>query len=95
MLLIRHPTNTTPSFIHDAGGVFLAQSLDPGGGQRQFLAPDALHFGYPGVGTEVGYGEKVVAGLCDCVFHTQPIEQRALGVLLAGGDLNQALNEMG
>jgi hypothetical protein len=22
--------------------------VDPGGGQREFLAPDALHFAYPG-----------------------------------------------
>jgi hypothetical protein len=32
--------------------------LNPGGGQRQFLAPDALHLGHPGVGIEFGYGEK-------------------------------------
>ena len=29
---------------------------------------DALHLAYPGVGIEVGCGEKLVAGLFDCVF---------------------------
>jgi hypothetical protein len=37
--------------------------VDSGGGQRQFLAPGALHFAYPGVGNEFGHGEKLVAGL--------------------------------
>ena len=59
-----------------------------GGGQRLFLAADALHFAYPGVGIEVGYGEKLVAGLFDGVFHPQPVEQCALGLLLAGGDFD-------
>ena len=68
--------------------------LNPGGSQRQFLAPDALHFGYPSVRIEVGHGEKLVAGLFDCVFHAQPVEQRTLGLLLAGGDFDQAPNEM-
>jgi hypothetical protein len=45
-----------------------------GGGQRLFLAPDALHLGHPGVGIEFGYGEKLVAGLFDSVFHPQPVE---------------------
>ena len=79
----------------DAAGVLLAQSLNPSGGQREFLASDALHFGYPWVGIEVGYGEKLAAGLFDRVFHAQPVEQRALGLLLAGGDFDQAPNEMG
>ena len=69
--------------------------MDLGGGQREFLAPDALHLGYPGVGIEFGYGEKLVAGLFDCLFHPQPFEQRALGLLLAGGDFDQAPNEWG
>jgi hypothetical protein len=30
------------------------------------------------------------AGLFDPVFHPQPVEQRALGLLLAGCDFNQA-----
>jgi hypothetical protein len=62
--------------------------LDPGGGQGLFLAPDALHFGYPGVGIEFGCGEKLVAGLFDRVFHSQPVEQCALGLMLAGGDFD-------
>ena len=49
-----------------------------------FLAPDALHFADPGVGIEVGCGEQLVAGLFDAVFHPQPVEQRALGLLLTG-----------
>jgi hypothetical protein len=68
--------------------------VDTGGGQWEFLASDALHLAYPGVGIEFGYGEKLVAGLFDGVFHPQPIEQRALGPLLAGGDFNQASDEM-
>ena len=52
-----------------------------GGGQRQFLVPDVLRFAYPGVGIEVGHGEKLVAGLFDRVFPPQPVEQRALGLL--------------
>ena len=62
------------------------QGVKAGRGQGQFLAPDALHFADPGVGIEVGQGEKLVTGLFDRVFHTQPVEQRALGLLLAGGD---------
>ena len=69
--------------------------LNPGGGQRQFLASDALHFAHPGVGIEFGRGEKLVAGLFDGVFHPQPVEQRALGLLLAGCDFGQVPNELG
>jgi hypothetical protein len=46
-----------------------------------FLAPDALHFGYPGVGIEVGGGEQLVAGLFDAVFDPQPVQQCVLGFL--------------
>ena len=52
----------------DGAGVFLAQPLNPGGGQRQFLAPDALHFAYPGVGIEFGHGKKLVFGLFAPIF---------------------------
>jgi hypothetical protein len=69
--------------------------VNSGGGQWEFLAPDALHLGYPGVGIEVGHGEKLVAGLFDRVFHPQPVEQGALGLLLVGRDFNQAPNEIG
>ena len=65
----------------DGTGVFLAQSLNLGSGQRLFLAPDALHLAHPGVGIELGQGEEFVAGLFDCVFHAQPVEQRAPGLL--------------
>src|ERR1035441_9029267 len=78
----------------DAAGVFVTQGVDAGSGEREFLAPDALHFGYPGGGIELGYGEKLVAGLFDRVSHPQPVEQRALGVLLAGGDFDQVPSEM-
>src|ERR1035438_7145491 len=76
----------------DGAGVLVPQSLNSCGGQGQFLAPDTLHFADPGVGIEVGCGEKLVAGLFNSVFQTQPVEQRALGLLLAGGDFNQALD---
>ena len=47
----------------NAAGVFLAQSLNPRGGQRRFVPPYALHFADPSVGMEFGHGEKLVAGL--------------------------------
>jgi len=79
----------------DGAGVFVPQRVQAGGGQRVFLAADALHFGYPGVRIEVGCGEELVAGFFNRVFHAQPVEQRALGLLLAGGDFDQAADEMG
>jgi hypothetical protein len=39
---------------------------------------------------ECADGEKLVAGLLDRVFHPQPVEQRALGLSLAGWDFEQA-----
>jgi len=60
-----------------------------------FLTPDALHLGHPGVGIELGHGEKLVAGLFDCVFHPQPVEQRALGLLLEADDFDQAQDGIG
>ena len=62
--------------------------VEAGGGQRLLLAADALYFADPGVGVQVGQGEELVAGLFDGVFHSQPVEQRALGLLLAGGDFD-------
>ena len=58
----------------DAGTAQALSGVDPGSGQREFLAPDALHFGYPSVGIEVGYGGKLVAGVFDRLFHPQPVE---------------------
>ena len=75
--------------------IFVPQCVDTGGGQRQLLASDALYFAHPGVGNEFGYGEKFVAGLFDLVFHPQPVEQGALGLLLTGRDLDQAPDETG
>jgi hypothetical protein len=43
-----------------------------------------------GVGVQVGQGEKLVAGSCDTVFQSQPVEQCALGLLLAGQVLLEA-----
>ena len=63
--------------------------LNFGGGQRLSFAPDALHLSHPGVGIEFGHGEKFVAGLFDRVFHPQPVERRALGLLLAGCDFQR------
>jgi hypothetical protein len=79
----------------NVAGVLVPQRVKASGGQRLLLARDALHFAYPGVGIQLGQGEKLVGGLCDPVFHPQPVEQRALGLLLAGCDFDQALNEMG
>jgi hypothetical protein len=42
-----------------------------------------------------GQGEELVAGLLDAIFHSQPVEQRALGLLLAGGDFNPVPSLMG
>jgi hypothetical protein len=64
-------------------------------GQWEFLAPDALRFARPAVGIEFGQGEKFVAGLFDRLFNPQPAEQRALGLLLAGRDFDQAPEEIG
>jgi hypothetical protein len=72
----------------DSAGVFVPQPVDTGGGQGQFLVTGALHLADPGVGIESGQDEKLVAGLFDPVFHPQPVEQRALGPLLAGGEFN-------
>jgi len=67
----------------NGAGVFVAQCVKADGGQRLPLAPEAFHFAEPGIGIQ---DEKVVAGLCDAVFHSQPVEQRALGLLLAAGE---------
>jgi hypothetical protein len=42
----------------NGAGVFIMQSVKSGGGERQFLAPDALHFAYPGV--QIGLGQRAV-----------------------------------
>jgi hypothetical protein len=49
----------------DGAGVFGAQSMDAGGGQRLLLVTDALHFAYPGVGIEFGVSlrQDCVTGL--------------------------------
>jgi len=52
----------------DGAGVFVAQSVKAGGGQRLLLTTDTLHFADPSVGVQLGQGEKLVAGLCDPVF---------------------------
>ena len=75
----------------EGAGVFVAQRVKADGGQRLLLAPDALHFAGPGVGVQVGQGEELVAGLSDPVIHSQPVEQRALGLLLAGCDSDHFL----
>lgn len=72
----------------DGAGVFAAQGLKAGGGQWTLLAPDALHFADPGIGIQLGEGEKLIAGLFDVVFHSQPVQQRALGLLLASPEFN-------
>ena len=79
----------------DGPGELVPQRVKAGGGQRLLLAAEALHFADPGVGIQLGQGEKLVAGLFDCVFHPKPVEQRALGLLLAGCDFDEAPNESG
>jgi len=64
------------------------------GGATGFRSADALHLGHPGIRIEFGYGEKLVAGLLDPVFHPQPVEERALGLLLVGNGFGQVPNEM-
>ena len=76
-------------------GVLAPQGAEAGGRQGLLLATDALYFADPGVGVQLGQREKLVAGLFDAVFHSQPVEQPALSLLLAGGEFNQAPNEMG
>jgi hypothetical protein len=38
---------------------------------------------------------RFTSRLFDRVFHSQPVEQRALGLVFAGCDSDQAPNEMG
>jgi hypothetical protein len=59
----------------DGAGVFVAQCVKAGGGQRLLLAPEALCFADPGVGVQVGQGENLVAGLFDALFYSRPVEQ--------------------
>jgi hypothetical protein len=54
-----------------------------------------LHFNSAPQVSESSCREKLVAGLFDCVFHPQPVEQCALGLLLAGGEFDLAPNETG
>ena len=72
----------------DGAGMLLPERLEAGGGQRLFLATDALHFADPGIGVQFGQGEELVAGLSDAVFHSQPVGQRTLDLLLEGGELD-------
>jgi hypothetical protein len=71
-------------------GCFLPGMLTPS--IHQSINP-SIHLA--GVGVEFGHGEKLVAGLFDGVFHRQSVEQRALGLLLAGGDFDQAAKSGG
>jgi hypothetical protein len=64
-------------------------------GVRFQVSAFQLFASYPGVRSESGHGEKLVAGLCYTVFHSQPVEQRALILLLAGRDSDQRPEEMG
>ena len=67
----------------DGAGVFVAQGVEASGGQVLLFATDALYFADPGFGVRVGQSEKLVAGLCEAVFHSQPVQLRVLGMLLA------------
>jgi hypothetical protein len=49
----------------------------------------------PGVRIKFGFGERLVAGLLDPVFHPQPVEQCSLGLLPAGDEFDQVPDEMG
>ena len=44
----------------------------------------------PSVGVQVGQGEELFAGLFEVVFHSQPVWQHALDLLLAGDESVQA-----
>jgi hypothetical protein len=76
------------------GAIIPAQSLNPSGDQRQFLAPNALHLAHQVVGIEFGCGEELVAGPFNRLFHSQPAEQRAQCLTLAGIDFEET-PEMG
>jgi hypothetical protein len=60
----------------------------PVSGFRFQVSPLLLSASLPGVGIEFGHREKFVAGLFDRVFHPQPVEQRALGLVLKGGEFD-------
>lgn len=77
----------------DAVRVFGTQGGEAGGGERLALAAQFLHFGDEGVGVEVGEGLEFLAGLLDGVFHAQPVEHGALRLLLARGDVDEAVSE--
>ena len=75
----------------------LTSAVEEGEGlEEPFLAttPPQAH-AHPRVGIEFDQGEKLVAGLFDRIFHPKPVEQRALGLLLAGDDFDQGPNKMG
>ena len=53
----------------EVAGVLVPQRVEAGGGERLFLAPEALYFADPGVGVQFSRGEELAAELCDAVFH--------------------------
>ena len=72
----------------DGAGVLVAQCVEAGGGEGLLLALRFQSFSVS------AFRFALVAGLFDPLFHSQPVEQRALGLLLAGRDFNQAPNEI-
>ncbi len=60
-------------------GLFVAQGVEAGGGEGALLAAEALYFVDPGVGIKLHWGERLVAGLGEVVFLSQPVEHGALG----------------
>ena len=59
------------------------------GGEGLLLATNTPHFGDPGVGIQGGGRGELGAGPFDVVFYAQPVEQGALGLLLAGAKFYQ------
>ena len=70
-------------------GVFLVQSLNSRGGQRQFLALLIFLFLAPFFLNSPGFSLPL-SGFSFHLFASWPVGQRALGLLLAGGDFDRA-----
>ncbi len=89
-MIIHFCIHLSSFFLPGTAGVFVAEGVKAGRAQRLLIAADAFRFGHPGVGLQLGRGEKLGAGFLDAVFHPQPVEQGTLGLLLAGGEFDQA-----
>lgn len=74
----------------EGAGVLGAQGGEAGGGEGLLFAAQLLHLGHQGVAVEVDEGGELLAGLFQGVFDAEPVQHRALRLLLAGGDVDEA-----